>query len=64
MLYLVNSGATVHRGEKIVEIDAQQAQDHIDDVRDSPALDLLPALIESGARVRAFDPEGMAEAKS
>jgi hypothetical protein len=35
LLYLVNSGATVRRGEKIVEIDAQQAQDHIDDVRDT-----------------------------
>jgi UDPglucose 6-dehydrogenase len=34
-----------------------------DDMRDSPALDILPALVEAGARVRAFDPEGMAEAK-
>jgi hypothetical protein len=35
LLYLVKSGATVRRGEKIVEIDAQQAQDHIDDLRDT-----------------------------
>jgi hypothetical protein len=35
LLYLVNSGATVRKGEKIVEIDAQQAIDHIDDVRDT-----------------------------
>jgi hypothetical protein len=35
LLYLVSSGATVRRGEKIVEIDAQQAQDHIDDVQDT-----------------------------
>src|SRR5213082_1100168 len=33
-----------------------------DDMRDSPSLDILPALIEAGAKVRAFDPEGMAEA--
>src|SRR5438270_1022973 len=33
-----------------------------DDMRDSPSLDILPALIEGGAKVRAFDPEGMAEA--
>jgi UDPglucose 6-dehydrogenase len=34
-----------------------------DDMRDSPALSILPALHEAGARIRAFDPEGMAEAK-
>jgi UDPglucose 6-dehydrogenase len=33
-----------------------------DDMRDSPALDILPALAAAGATVRAFDPEGMAEA--
>jgi UDPglucose 6-dehydrogenase len=33
-----------------------------DDMRDSPALDLVPALIAAGARVQAFDPEGMHEA--
>ncbi|MEM6491577.1 MAG: UDP-glucose/GDP-mannose dehydrogenase family protein, partial [Pseudomonadota bacterium] len=34
-----------------------------DDMRDSPSLDILPALIDQGAVVRAFDPEGMEEAK-
>jgi len=34
-----------------------------DDMRDSPSLDIVPALIEAGATVRAFDPEGMEEAK-
>jgi UDPglucose 6-dehydrogenase len=34
-----------------------------DDMRDSPSLSILPALQEAGARIRAFDPEGMAEAK-
>jgi UDPglucose 6-dehydrogenase len=34
-----------------------------DDMRDAPALDIVPALQAEGARVRAFDPEGMAEAK-
>jgi len=33
-----------------------------DDMRESPSLDILPALVDAGARVRAFDPEGMAEA--
>jgi UDPglucose 6-dehydrogenase len=29
-----------------------------DDMRDSPALDIVPALLGMGARVQAFDPEG------
>jgi UDPglucose 6-dehydrogenase len=33
-----------------------------DDMRESPSLDILPALQEAGARVCAYDPEGMAEA--
>ncbi|MGE3251240.1 MAG: UDP-glucose/GDP-mannose dehydrogenase family protein [Hyphomonadaceae bacterium] len=34
-----------------------------DDMRDAPALDIVPALQAAGAKVRAFDPEGMREAK-
>jgi UDPglucose 6-dehydrogenase len=34
-----------------------------DDVRESPSLVILPALVAEGARVRAFDPEGMANAR-
>ena len=34
-----------------------------DDMRDSPALDIIPALQAAGAQVRAFDPAGMEEAK-
>ncbi len=33
-----------------------------DDMRDSPSLDIVPALQTGGARIRAFDPEGMDEA--
>lgn len=33
-----------------------------DDMRDAPSLDIAPALIAAGARVQAFDPEGMEEA--
>ena len=33
-----------------------------DDMRDSPALDLIPALQAAGAAVQAYDPEGMEEA--
>jgi UDPglucose 6-dehydrogenase len=34
-----------------------------DDMRDAPSLVILPALADAGAVIRAFDPEGMAEAK-
>ncbi|MFO1153013.1 MAG: UDP-glucose/GDP-mannose dehydrogenase family protein [Rhodospirillales bacterium] len=35
-----------------------------DDMRDAPALSILPALVAGGATVRAFDPAGMNEAKT
>ncbi|MDA1099388.1 MAG: UDP-glucose/GDP-mannose dehydrogenase family protein [Proteobacteria bacterium] len=34
-----------------------------DDMRDSPSLDIIPALLAAGARVRAHDPAGMDEAR-
>ena len=34
-----------------------------DDMRYSPALDIIPALIAQGAHVQAFDPEGQEEAR-
>lgn len=34
-----------------------------DDMRDSPSLAIVPALVEQGAIVKVFDPQGMKEAK-
>ena len=34
-----------------------------DDMRDSPSLDIVPALLKAGAKIKAFDPAGMSEAK-
>ena len=34
-----------------------------DDMRDAPSLVILPQLMKQGARIRAYDPEGMTEAK-
>lgn len=34
-----------------------------DDMRDAPSLDILPLLQQAGARIRAYDPEGMSEAR-
>lgn len=35
-----------------------------DDMRDAPALSILPGLIEKGARIRVHDPQGMREARA
>ena len=35
-----------------------------DDMRDAPALDIIPALQQAGANIRAHDPEGMDHAKA
>ncbi len=35
-----------------------------DDMRDSPSLDIIPMLQDAGADIRAYDPEGMEEAKA
>lgn len=34
-----------------------------DDMRDAPALSILPPLVEKGAKVKAHDPQGMEEAR-
>jgi UDPglucose 6-dehydrogenase len=34
-----------------------------DDMRDAPSLAIVPRLVAAGAAIRAFDPEGMAQAK-
>ncbi|MCK5808934.1 UDP-glucose/GDP-mannose dehydrogenase family protein [bacterium] len=34
-----------------------------DDMRDSPALDIIPSLVERGAKIRAFCPQGMRESE-
>ena len=34
-----------------------------DDMREAPALAILPALLEKGAKIRAHDPQGMEEAR-
>ena len=34
-----------------------------DDMRDSPSLDIVPALQAAGAKIQAFDPAGQAEAE-
>ncbi|TAN65034.1 MAG: UDP-glucose/GDP-mannose dehydrogenase family protein [Magnetospirillum sp.] len=48
---------------KIVAVLGLTFKPNTDDMRDSPAIDIIAALIEAGAIVKAFDPEGMEEAR-
>ncbi|HXP31233.1 MAG TPA: UDP-glucose/GDP-mannose dehydrogenase family protein [Stellaceae bacterium] len=54
-------GGSVER--KTIAVLGLTFKPNTDDMRDSPSLVILPALQEAGATIRAFDPEGMAEAK-
>jgi UDPglucose 6-dehydrogenase len=47
---------------KVVAVLGVTFKPNTDDMRDAPALDIVPALQAAGATVRAFDPAGMHEA--
>ena len=48
---------------KVVAVLGLTYKPETDDVRESPALAILPPLVENGARIRATDPHGIAEAR-
>jgi UDPglucose 6-dehydrogenase len=50
-------------GGKTVAVLGLTFKPNTDDMRDSPSLAILPPLAAAGATIRAFDPEGMAEAQ-
>ena len=47
---------------KIIAVLGLTFKPNTDDMREAPSLDIIQALVAAGARVRAFDPEGMEEA--
>jgi UDPglucose 6-dehydrogenase len=49
--------------DKTVAVLGLTFKPNTDDMRDAPSLDIVPALVSAGARVRAYDPEGMHEAR-
>ena len=49
---------------KVVAILGLSFKPETDDMRDSPSLDIISALSEGGAAIRAYDPKAMAEAQS
>lgn len=48
---------------KIIAVLGLTFKAHTDDMRDAPALSILPALHEAGARLQLFDPQGMEQAR-
>ncbi len=50
--------------DKTVAVLGLTFKPNTDDMRDAPSLDIVPALQAAGATVRAYDPEGMAEAET
>ncbi len=49
--------------DKVIAILGLTFKPNTDDMRDSVSLDVIPALQKAGAKIRAYDPEGMNEAK-
>ena len=49
---------------KLIAILGLTFKPNTDDMRESPALDIISKLIEKGAKVRVFDPGGMEQAKA
>lgn len=48
---------------KVIAVLGLTFKPETDDMRDAPALTILPALLEKGAVIRAHDPQGMNEAR-
>ena len=48
---------------KVIAVLGLTFKPETDDMRDAPAITILPALLEKGAKIYAHDPKGMAEAK-
>ncbi len=59
---IVNACGGSVKGKKVAVLGLTFKPD-TDDMRDSPSLEIVPALIEGGAEVSAFDPQGMDEAR-
>ena len=49
--------------KKVISILGLTFKPNTDDMRDSPSLEIIPALIKNNCFLKVFDPEGMKEAK-
>jgi UDPglucose 6-dehydrogenase len=71
----VNAARKKEMAQRVIEACGGSVQDktiavlgltfkpNTDDMRDAPALDIIPTLQQAGATIRAYDPEGMNEAR-
>ena len=51
------------KGKKVIAVLDLTFKPNTDDMRDSPSLEMIPALIKNNCFLKVFDPEGMNEAK-
>ena len=52
-----------NKEKKVISILGLTFKPNTDDMRDSPSLEIIPALIKNNCFLKVFDPEGMKEAK-
>jgi UDPglucose 6-dehydrogenase len=57
------AGALGDMSDKCIAVLGLTFKPNTDDMRDAPSLSIIPALQKKGATVRAYDPEGMQEAR-
>ena len=63
MVSKIRSALGGSEADKTIAVLGLTFKPETDDMRDSPALAILPAMADKGAKIRAHDPEGMNEAK-
>ena len=64
MAQRVTAAADGDVGGKVVAILGLSFKPETDDMRDSPSIDIISALSDGGAAIRAYDPKAMEEAQS
>ena len=50
-----------NKNQKTISLLGLTFKPNTDDMRDSPSIDIIPALIKNNCELRLFDPEGMHE---
>lgn len=63
MVKKIRDGLGGNESGKTIAVLGLTFKPETDDMRDAPAITILPALLERGAIIRAHDPQGMEEAK-
>lgn len=64
MVQKIRAGLGGSEAGKTIAVLGLTFKPETDDMRDSPALAILPALVDKGAKIKAHDPQGMQEAQA